>query len=198
MNNNNISKPFDVFSAPAWKILIADDEEQVRLVTQMTLNNYTYLGKPLDLLMASSAEQAKEIMANEQGVVIAMLDLVMETPTAGYEVAEYIRGALTNSLVRIVLRSGKGDAADLQARAERMRVTSIHEKVDLTARKLKLSVGLAIGAYCELALRDAILDELLEQHQNSDKRDELLEMLELANTAEVLRLEQLEQVFLRK
>lgn len=39
-------------------------------------------------------------------IAVVLLDVVMETPLAGLELARYVRDELDNILVRIILRTG--------------------------------------------------------------------------------------------
>jgi CheY-like chemotaxis protein len=64
-----------------WKILIADDEPDVRKVTRMVLHNFSFDGLKLELISAYSGQEAKDIMASRDDIALAMLDVVMEMST---------------------------------------------------------------------------------------------------------------------
>jgi CheY-like chemotaxis protein len=43
-----------------WKVLLVDDEPEVHEVTRLVLGNFRFEDRPLDILSAMSAEEAKE------------------------------------------------------------------------------------------------------------------------------------------
>ena len=46
---------------PPWKVLIVDDADEVRTMTRLALEGFTYQGRSLSLLEASSADEAKDL-----------------------------------------------------------------------------------------------------------------------------------------
>ena len=48
--------------AEPWKLLVVDDEADVHSVTRMALRNFEFLGRPLEILNAYSAREAREIL----------------------------------------------------------------------------------------------------------------------------------------
>ena len=60
-----------------WKILIVDDEPDIHAVTQMSLKNFEFGGRGLEFLNAYSAQQAKEILLEEDDIAVALVDVVM-------------------------------------------------------------------------------------------------------------------------
>ena len=62
-----------------WKILVVDDETDVRTLTRISLKNFSFAGMMLDILEANSAEAARDILSAEQDIAVALIDVVMET-----------------------------------------------------------------------------------------------------------------------
>ena len=94
-------------SQHVWKVLIADDEEEVHAVTRMVLDNFIFEGRGLMLLSAYSGVETKHLLQEHPDMAIVLLDVVMEEETTGLEVVRYIRKDLRNRFVRIVLRTGQ-------------------------------------------------------------------------------------------
>ena len=46
----------------AWKLLVVDDEPDVRQLTTISLRNFEFSGRELQLLQADSAAQAKLVL----------------------------------------------------------------------------------------------------------------------------------------
>ena len=47
---------------PSWKILIADDDEQVHLVTRLVLDKMQFEGKPLKCISTHSGLETREYL----------------------------------------------------------------------------------------------------------------------------------------
>ena len=90
-----------------WRMLIVDDEPDVHEITRIALKGFTFDGKNLELISAYSAEQAKEILQNDQNFSTAMIDVVMETEEAGLDLVRFIRGEMRLSHIRLIVRTGQ-------------------------------------------------------------------------------------------
>jgi len=139
-------KPKKSFEKP-WRILIVDDEPEVHNVTHLILGKENFNGRNLELISAYSAEEAKKIMAREDDIAVVLLDVVMETSTAGLDAAEYIRNELGNKIVRVILRTGQpGEAPDKRVIVD-YDINDYKEKSELTSNKLFTSVVAALRSY---------------------------------------------------
>jgi CheY-like chemotaxis protein len=88
------------------KVLIVDDEEDVRQVVRMTVKRA--LGTA-EYLFASSGAEALEILRQQPGIALIVLDVTMETESAGHEVCRALREDLKNPYPRILLYTGYPD-----------------------------------------------------------------------------------------
>ena len=135
-----------------WKILIADDEEEVHAVTRMVLDNFIFEGQGIELLSAYSGKETMQILQEHSDVAVLLLDVVMENDTTGLEVVRYIRDELQNNFVRIILRTGQpGQAPERQVTME-YDINDYKEKTELTAQKLFTTVIGLLRAYRDLRL----------------------------------------------
>jgi len=139
-----------VRSAPSWKLLIVDDEEEVHVITKMVLEGLTFSGKGLTFLSAYSAAEAREVLRDNSDVAVILLDVVMETGHAGLELVEYIRSDLKNRLARIILRTGQPGQAPEREVITRYDINDYKQKTELTAQKLFSSVTTAIRSFSDL------------------------------------------------
>src|SRR4051794_40508871 len=90
-----------------WKILVADDEEEIHTVTTVALADVEFKGRALSFLHAHSAAEALQILEQHDDVAIILLDVVMESDDSGLRLVREIRGRLGNRRLRIVLRTGQ-------------------------------------------------------------------------------------------
>src|SRR5262245_36139852 len=92
---------------PRWKIAVIDDEPAVHDGTRFALGDYRLHGQGLEILSAYSAAEGRELMRRHADVAVVLLDVIMETDTAGLSLVEFIRKELKNETVRIILRTGQ-------------------------------------------------------------------------------------------
>ncbi|XPV75694.1 MAG: DUF3369 domain-containing protein [Desulfovibrio sp.] len=138
-----------------WYILIVDDEDEVHKITRMVLEDFTFEGKPLALISAYSAEEAREILKDRFDISVILLDVVMETGRAGLELARHIREDLQNNFIRIILRTGQpGQAPERKVVAE-YDINDYKQKTELTAQKLFTTITAAIRSYRDLRRLEA-------------------------------------------
>lgn len=137
-------------TSSAWKVLVVDDEPEVHDVTELVLNSYNFGGRPLELLRAYSGEEAKQLVAQHPDIALILLDVVMETPNAGLDVARYIRDDLKNRLVRIVLRTGQPGEVPEHEVITRYDINDYKHKTELTQSKLFTTVYSSLSAYRDL------------------------------------------------
>ena len=130
-----------------WKLLVVDDEDDVHAVTKMALANFEFRNRPLDLLHAHSAKEAKQVLAEHEDIAVILLDVVMETDHAGLELTDYIRNHLQNRRVRIVLRTGQAGQAPPRQVVRKYDISDYREKSELTMYKLDGLVCTSLSVY---------------------------------------------------
>ena len=158
-----------LIDAEPWKVLIADDDEQIQQVTRLALRGLTVLDRPIKLLVAKSGAEAVEVMQRESDIALVLMDVVMETEHAGLEAVEAIRNRLNNKHVRIVLRTGQpGQAPELQVVRD-YDINDYKEKTELTMTRLYTVMQTGLRQYRELVALDrnrAGLESVIEASAN--------------------------------
>jgi diguanylate cyclase (GGDEF)-like protein/PAS domain S-box-containing protein len=142
----------DSGAASPWKIMVVDDEEDIHRVTRMVLADYRYLGRGVDLIHARSSAQALELIQEHPDVALILLDVIMESDSAGLDLVMAIRNTLGNSDVRILLRTGQPGMFDRHQVAEKYNINGFREKATLTAEKLFVSVTTLLREYSGLQI----------------------------------------------
>jgi response regulator RpfG family c-di-GMP phosphodiesterase len=137
-----------------WKLLVVDDEPDVREITRLNLKNFHFDGRALEILEADSAIQAKEILSKKKDVAVALIDVVMENDDAGLKLVEYIRGELNNQLIRLVIRTGQPGLAPERFVIENYDIDDYRDKTEMTATRLFTTVRSSIKAFRDLKAID--------------------------------------------
>lgn len=130
-----------------WRILIVDDEADIHAVTRLIVNTIIFKNRPIELLHAYSASEARHLLSIEKNIAIVLLDVVMETNDAGLRLVQTIRNDLNNHDVRIILRTGQPGQAPEQHVVLDYDINDYKAKNELTAQKLFTTIIAALRAY---------------------------------------------------
>jgi diguanylate cyclase (GGDEF)-like protein/PAS domain S-box-containing protein len=136
-----------------WKVLLVDDEKDIHAVLNLALRDMRVEGKPLWLLDAHSAAEAKQVLAEHPDVSLILLDVVMESQLAGLNLVRHIRRDICNRMVQIVLVTGQPGYAPQREVVTDYEIDGYRLKSELTADKIFVSVYVALRTY--KALRDS-------------------------------------------
>lgn len=150
MRSKTASSSPSVDSALQWKILVVDDEPGIHALTALTLNDFRFSGYPLAIFNAYSAQEAREILLQHPDMALAIIDVVMETTTAGLELIDHIRIVMNNPRIRLVVRTGQPGIAPERQVIDRYDIDDYKEKTELTAQKLYTTIRCALKSYKDL------------------------------------------------
>jgi response regulator RpfG family c-di-GMP phosphodiesterase len=156
MSNQNEKFLFSEDRPPAaadgqpWKILVVDDDESVHHVTRLALARFRFDERPLQFISAYSSRQARKAVLEHPDTALILLDVVMESETAGLEVAQFIREEAGNSAVRIVLRTGQPGQAPEHEVIARYDINDYKEKTELTSGKLSTLLYASLRSYRDI------------------------------------------------
>ena len=142
-------------TASCWKILLVDDEPEIHDVTRLVLNNFRFEDRPLQVLSAMSAEEARRYLAVHDDIAVILLDVVMESDQAGLVLVDYIRNVIGNGNVRIVLRTGQPGQAPEHDVIVRYDINDYKEKTELTAQKLSTTLFASLRSYRDIMAIEA-------------------------------------------
>ncbi len=133
-----------------WKILITDDERDVHEATCLAIGRENLCGRPLTFLHAYSSAEARAILGSQDDIAVILLDVVMESESAGLDLIKAIREELGNTSIRIILRTGQpGYAPELEA-ITRYEINDYKSKSELTRNVLITSLTTAIRSYAQI------------------------------------------------
>lgn len=133
-----------------YKILIADDEEEVHQVTKMILKDFVFEGIGLTFLSAYTGEEVMDILKQQSDIALIFLDVVMEKSRSGLDVVEGIRHTLKNNLIRIILRTGQPGEAPEDEVIRKYDINDYRLKTELSARRLTTTVLNALRNYRDI------------------------------------------------
>ena len=134
-------------AASPWKVLLVDDEPAIHSVLHLAAQDIMVEGRPLQLLDATSAAEAKLRLAEHPDIALVLLDVVMETEHAGLDLVRHIRQSLNNHNLQIVLVTGQPGYAPQREVISEYQIDGYRLKSELTADKIFVSVHTALRTY---------------------------------------------------
>lgn len=153
-----------------WKVLIVDDEEGIHGITRMIFRGYEFEQRPIELISATSSDQAKKFLREQPDIALALLDVVMEQDNTGLLLVEHIRNELNNQDIRIILRTGHPGYAPETQVIVTYDINDYLSKAELSASRLLTSVIVALRSYRDI--RSArIAPSQAEGTANQEKHD---------------------------
>ncbi|MGH9157296.1 MAG: response regulator [Acidimicrobiales bacterium] len=132
------------------RVLVVDDEPDIATVTRLSLRGLVHDGVPVRFADAATGAAAVADMAAHPETAVVLLDVVMETPSAGLDACRAIRDDLGNGLVRILLRTGQPGVAPERATIDDYDIDGYLAKGELTTTRLYSAVRTALRAHADL------------------------------------------------
>ncbi len=133
-----------------YKVVIADDDEEIHKVTKMILRDFDFEGKKLEFFDTYSGKETIEILEQHPDTAILFLDVVMESSHAGLEVVEHLRHVLKNGMTRIVLRTGQPGEAPEEQIIRDFDINDYRLKTELTVKRLNTTLYSALRNFRDL------------------------------------------------
>ncbi|MDO8273174.1 MAG: DUF3369 domain-containing protein, partial [Gammaproteobacteria bacterium] len=133
-----------------WRVLIVDDDDEVHQVTRLALDRVEVLGRPLELLHATSAAECLEILSREKNIAVLLLDVVMESDGAGLQAVRQIRDVLGLDEIRIILRTGQPGYAPEKLVIHDYDINDYKTKAELTHSALITLMVSSIRSYQQI------------------------------------------------
>ena len=133
-----------------WKVLIADDDDEVHVITKLALSDYEYLGRPIKFFDSHCYQSSIDILSVEPDIALILLDVVMDEPDTGLKIVNFVRNVIHDKKTRIILRTGEPGSAPERSVITQYDINDYKEKTELTSTKLYTSVHTSIKNYNDI------------------------------------------------
>jgi CheY-like chemotaxis protein len=130
-----------------WKVLVVDDEPDIRIVSRAGLRTTRFADAELTILEAASAREARQKVEEHPDVAVILLDVVMENPTAGLDFARWLQSRPASPRPRVLLRTGQPGMKSAHSAQDGLALHAYLEKTDVTVERLRAAVVDALSAY---------------------------------------------------
>lgn len=184
LSDNTTEESVKKVEAPSftgsYKILIADDDDEVHTITKMILSDFEFDGKRLNFIDTYSGAETKDLLAKENDIAVVFLDVVMEEHHSGLDVVEYMRNTLNNRMTRIILRTGQPGEAPEEQIIKDFDINDYRLKTEMTVKRLYTSLYSALRGYRDLHKIDKHrkgLEKIIKTSANLFKHNSLNDFL---------------------
>jgi CheY-like chemotaxis protein len=133
-------------SQKTWPVLLVDDDEDIHKLTALVLRRFSFEGKTVELFHAYDGQEARAIFA-QRNYALVIVDVVMETDTAGFDFIAWLRSQPIGQDTRIVLRTGQPGRMEEEDLAESFDVDDVWYKTELNTRQIRDGVSKMLRAY---------------------------------------------------
>ena len=133
-----------------YKIMIADDYDEIHVITKMMLKDFEFEGKGLEFIDTYTGEDTIKALEKNPDTAVLFLDVVMEDNHSGLNVVEVLRGRLDNKMTRIVLRTGQPGQAPEETVIRDYDINDYRLKTEMTAKRLYTTLYSALRNYRDL------------------------------------------------
>jgi len=155
MNFFNNKKAENKINNNRWKVIIADDEQDVHILTKTVLKDFEYKGKSIEFISTFNEKETLEALKIHTDCAMILLDVVMESDDTGLQIAKKIREELKNNMIQIVLRTGQPGSAPETDVVVNYAINDYKEKTELTSKKLLTTIITALRSYKTLKSLEA-------------------------------------------
>jgi len=153
-----------------WCVLVVDDDPGVHDVTRLALVDFRFEGRKLELVSAHSGEQGRTVFESRRDIALAIIDVIMETESAGLDLVRYVRTQLRNHSTRLVMRTGHSTLAPEDAVIRDYEIDDYTHKTELTLQKLRTLLYSKLRSYrdvCLLEYQRADLEQTVALRTNA-------------------------------
>jgi signal transduction histidine kinase len=164
-----------------WKVLVVDDEPDVHNMTKLSLKDFEFDGRCLQILQANSEQEARKILEKESDIAVALVDIVMETDDAGLSLINYIRNELEDDLIRIIIRTGQPGMFAEKDVIEQYDIDDYKNKAELNTDRLYFTMRMILKVYRHLLVLEKLNQNLelkvLERTEQLEEQNQCLQSL---------------------
>ncbi|MCV2886633.1 EAL domain-containing protein [Aestuariibacter sp. AA17] len=134
-----------------WNVLVVDDDKEIHSVTRLALSDLELNKRQLTFHHAYSGKEALDILAEKgREIAVILLDVVMETDSAGLHVAQVMREELELDEPRIILRTGQPGYAPEESVIKEYDINDYKTKTELTRGRLATAMIAALRSYQQI------------------------------------------------
>lgn len=137
-------------SVKSYKILVVDDDKVIHQITDLVLEDFNFLDFNLEVLTAYSAEEAKKILDVDKDIAMALIDINMETSSAGLDLVNYIRNELKYDLIRLVIRTSDIETYPAIEIIQKYDINDFIDKAKVGKSRLFTSIRSSVKQYIQL------------------------------------------------
>ena len=147
-----------------WIVLIVDDDTEVHSMTRVALQDFIYEQRKILCISAYSAKEAHAVLEQRDDIAIILLDVIMETNTAGLDLVKTIRNQFQNNRIRIIICTGQAGVFSNIDVIDNYDINDYREKTELTADRLYVTIRSSLSQYKQILELESSKESFRNQH----------------------------------
>ena len=141
-------------------MLVVDDDPDVLTVTRMGFRNLELMDRPVHLICAHSAKEARDILSTHTRIAVLLTDVVMETDSAGLELVHWLRAQPKGHLTRVVVRTGQPGLAPEEVVLRRYDINDYWPKTALEMGRMRSQLIGLIRSFNDIEMLQSQTEQL--------------------------------------
>lgn len=135
-------------TAPAWHVLLVDDEPDMHAITTLTLSGLRWAGRDVEFQSAYTVAEAEQAL-RERDFALMLVDVQIEAIDAAEHLIHFARQELGDRAIRMIVRSGTPDYDPPWMHDPELDVTGFVDKSLGTVDRLRSTVIEALMDYAQ-------------------------------------------------
>ncbi len=152
-----------------WLIAVVDDDPDVHEAIKLALARVTIEGRPLRFVHAYSGSEAFALISAQPDIAVALVDVVMETDSAGLDLVERLRTALGRTALRIVLSTGHPGYVPEMQTVETYDINAYLSKAEISRARLFTTLCTALRSHRQYVELERQRDELRAANESLER-----------------------------
>lgn len=131
---------FEPKEAEPWPVLVVDDEQDIHRLVRLICSDIRYQDRPIEIIDVFTAAEARQTLTDRPGIALVILDVMMETDSAGLDLVDFIRSDLEDDGIQIVLFTGQPGLAPERRVIRDYDINGYVNKADVASESMRSAV----------------------------------------------------------
>ena len=144
---DEISTDPDLDAGGAWKLMVVAENQAECDAAEAALDGFRFAGRGLEVLTVASATDAEQLIQEHPDTAVILVDLEIETDTAGLEFIRFVRDVADDHNARIIARENRTGVAVDRRLITDYDVCEYCDRAAMTGDRLFIALHTALKAY---------------------------------------------------
>ena len=159
--------------ARRWNVLVVDDDEEMHRLVRLIAGSMTFEHQPVETISAYSAAEARQVLEQRE-VAVVLLDIVMETDTAGLDFIEHVRHERNDHEIRIIVVTGQPGVAPEPRVIRDLDINGYLNKAEIESQQVSSLIVTSLRMCSDFRRMRDLADQARRAELASDAKSEFI------------------------